>query len=175
MKFLYALLLLVLLSLPVSAQMTSPAALATRRDEMKKLDYMVGQWKGTGWMERQGGRENFTGTETVQAKLGGLGLLIEGNFKNKEGVAVHETLAVLSYDEKVKNYNFRTYLANGAVGDHVLNLMEGGWQWGIQYPQGQVRFTFKLTAKGDWLEIGEFSPDGKNWRQFLELNLQKVK
>jgi hypothetical protein len=164
---------LLTLSLPISAQQVSPAALTTRQNEIKKLAYMVGQWKGTGWMERQGGRETFTGTETVQSKLGGLGLLVEGNFKNSEGVVVHETLAVISYDDKAKNFNFRTYLANGSVGDHILSLLEGGWQWGIQYPQGNVRFTFKLTEKGDWFEIGEFSADGKNWRKFLELNLKK--
>lgn len=174
MKFLHAFLLSIMLALSISAQQTSPTALATQRAEMKKLDYMVGQWKGTGWMERQGGRVTFEGTEMVQSKLGGLGILIEGNFKNKEGVVVHETLAVLSYDEKAKNYNFRTYLANGSVGDHILSLIEGGWQWGIQYPQGgAVRFTFKLTDKGDWFETGEFSQDGKTWRKFLEMNLRK--
>lgn len=173
MKFLYAFLLLLMLTLPLAAQQTSPAALTIRQNEMKKLDYMVGQWKGTGWMERQGGRETFAGTETVQSKLNGLALMFEGNFKNKEGVAIHETLAVLSYNEKTKSYDFRTYLANGSVGDYVLNLIEGGWQWSIQYPQGGVRFTFKLTDKGEWFEIGEFSPDGRNWRKFLEMNLKK--
>jgi hypothetical protein len=173
MKILYSLLLLLTLSLPLSAQ-TAPAPTA-RLNEMKKLDYMVGQWKGTGWMEREGGRQTFAGTEMVQNKLNGLALLFEGNFKNKEGAVVHETLAILSYDEKAKSYNFRTYLANGSVGDHVLNLIEGGWQWGIQYPQGGVRFTFKLSDKGEWFEIGEFSQDGKNWRKFLEMTLQKVK
>jgi hypothetical protein len=165
--------LLLLLALPVWAQ-TSPAVSA-RVNEIKKLDYMVGEWKGTGWMERQGGRETFVGTETVQSKLSGLALLVEGNFKDKNGKVVHETLAVISYDEKTKGYNFRTYLANGTVGDHELKVLDGGWQWGFQIPQGNVRFTFKLGEKGEWREIGEFSGDGKTWRQFLELNLQKVK
>lgn len=173
MKFFYSILLLLTLSLPLSAQ-TAPS-LTARLNEMKKLDYMVGQWKGTGWMEREGGRQTFAGTETVQNKLNGLALLIEGKFKNKEGAVVHETLAILSYDEKAKNYNFRTYLANGAVGDYVLNLIERGWQWSIQYPQGGVRFTFNLTDKGEWFEIGEFSQDGKSWRKFFEMTLQKVK
>lgn len=173
MKSLKSTLLLLVLALPVWAQ-TSPSV-STRTTEMKKLDYMVGEWKGTGWMERPGARETFAGTETIQSKLGGLALLVEGKFKDKDGKVVHETLAVISYDEKTKNYNFRTYLANGSVGDHELKLIEGGWQWGTSFPQGQIRFTFKLTDKGEWHEIGEFSQDGKSWRQFLQMDLQRVK
>lgn len=173
MRTLKSLLLLLALALPVWAQTST--SIPARVNEMKKLDYMVGEWKGTGWMERPGMRETFAGTETIQSKLGGLALLVEGKFKDKDGKVVHETLAVISYDEKTKNYNFRTYLANGTVGDHELKLIEGGWQWGFQFPQGNVRFTFKLTDKGEWSEIGEFSADGKSWRQFLQMNLQRAK
>jgi hypothetical protein len=170
MKIIYVFLLLLMLSLSVSAQ-TPP--LITRLTEMKKLDYMIGEWKGTGWIEREGGQQTFAGTETVQSKLNGLALLIEGNFKNKDGVAVHETLAILSYEEKTKNYNFRTYLANGAVGDYELKLIAGGWQWSIQFPKGSIRFTFKLTDKNEWFEIGEISQDGKTWHKFFEMTLVK--
>jgi hypothetical protein len=173
MKTLKTLLLLLAFALPVWAQ-TSPSV-STKINEMKKLDYMIGEWKGTGWMERPGMRETFAGTEIIQSKVGGLALLVEGKFKDKDGKVVHETLAVISYNEKTKSYNFRTYLATGTEGEHELKLLEGGWQWGFQFPQGNVRFTFKLSDKGEWREIGEFSADGKTWRQFLELNLQKVK
>lgn len=178
MKTLYTLLLLITLSVPLAAQ-TSPVA--ARLSEMKKLDYMVGQWKGTGWIEGRGGRQTFHGTETVQSKLNGLALLVEGKFKGKEPgkeeeIVVHETLAVLTYDEKVPRYRFSTYLATGSTGDHDLKLIEGGWQWGIKYPGGNVRFTMKLTGKGEWFEVGEMSQDeGKSWRKFFEMMLQKVK
>ena len=33
----------------------------------------------------------------------------------------------------------------------------------------------KLTDKGEWFERGEMSQDGKTWRQFHEMTLQKVK
>lgn len=173
MKLIKSSLLLLFLAVPAWAQ-TASGSVNIRLNEMKKLDYMVGEWKGTGWMERPGARETFAGSEIIQSKLNGLALLVEGKFRDKEGKVIHETLAVISYDEKTKNYNFRTYLANGAVGDHELKLIEGGWQWGFMSQQGQVRFTFKLTDKGEWHEIGEFSADGKNWRQFLEMNLQKA-
>jgi len=74
---------------------------------MKKLDYMIGKWQGEGWMERDGQRHTFAGTENVQSKLSGIVMLVEGLFKGKatgsaEVVTVHETLGVLSYDEKAK-------------------------------------------------------------------------
>jgi hypothetical protein len=173
MRLFRAFLLLPVLSLTLSAQ-TSPQQLATRLAEMQKLDYMVGQWSGTGWIERrEGGRLTFAGTETVQRKLNGLALLVEGKFKDNNGAVVHETLAVISYDDKAKTYGFRTYLANGAGGDYVLNLIEGGWQWSIKFPGGHFRYTFKLTDRGEWFEVGEFSQDEKSWRKFFEMTLKK--
>ncbi len=96
-----------------------------------------------------GGRENFAGTETIQRKLNGLALLVEGKFKAKvagkdEEMVIHETLAVLSYDEKRKIHRFRTYLANGITGDHEVKLIEGGWQWGFQFPAGAIRYVLRL-------------------------------
>jgi hypothetical protein len=179
MKIFRAFLLLLTLSLPLAAQ--TPPQLTNRLNEMKKLDYMVGVWRGTGWIEHQGGRQTFAGTETVQSKLNGLALLVEGKFKGKqpgkdEEVVIHETLAIINYDEKTKAYRFNTYLATGLTGEHELKLLEGGWQWGFQIPGGgNVRYTFKLTDKGEWFEIGEFSQDGKSWRKFFEMTLQKMK
>ncbi|HEX8847146.1 MAG TPA: hypothetical protein VF791_21055 [Pyrinomonadaceae bacterium] len=168
-----------LLLFPIMAQAQAPSPEA-QLGEMKKLDYMVGQWKGSGWIQGQGGRQTFAGTETVQSKLNGLALLVEGKFTGKlpgkdvEGV-VHETLAVLSYDEKTKSYRFRTYLATGMTGDQEAKLVEGGWQWGFQFPGGNVRYTIKVKAKDEWFEIGEYSQDGKSWQKFFEMTLQRVK
>jgi hypothetical protein len=166
--------LLLAFALPLLAQ----APPATQREHMKKLDFMIGRWKGEGWIDRDGQRRTFAGTETVQGKLGGIALLVEGLFKGKvagqdEEVTVHETLAVISYDEKANTYRFRTYLASGQSGDHELQLDENGWRWGMKYPQAELRYTFKLTGKGEWFEIGEFSPDGQSWRQFFEMTLRR--
>jgi len=170
-------LLLLLWALPISLSAQMPASI--QREEMKKLDYMIGQWQGSGWIDREGGRQSFAGTETVQGKLGGIALLVEGNFKGKlagaeEESTVHETLAVISYDEKAKVYRFRTYLATGSSGDHEIKMIEGGWEWGMQTSRGNVRFTMKLTEKGEWFEIGEFSQDATTWRKFFEMTLQRV-
>ena len=175
MKRFVTLLFLLVLPLPVLAQMPSPTI---QLNEMKKLSYMAGQWKGSGWMEQAGKRTDFSGAETIQSKLNGLTLLVEGKFNtqiNGKDVTVHETLAVLSYDERSKTFRFRTYLANGITGDQEAKLIDGGWQWGFQFPGGTIRYTIKVNEKDEWFEIGEMSQDGTTWRKFFEMTLKRVK
>ena len=162
----------------------APASRGPSRDAqveaMRRLDYMVGEWTGTGWIEQRGGaRLAFRGTERVQRKLDGVALLVEGNFLGRptaaaEEVPVHTTLAVISYDERAKRYRFNTWLATGSSGEHELRLRDDGWQWTLEYPGTSVRYTFTLTAAGEWLEIGERTTDGgRTWRQFFEMRLRK--
>jgi hypothetical protein len=145
-----------------------------QRAEMKKLESLAGQWKGSGWIQQGAKRETFTGTENVQRKLDGLALLVEGKFSNAEGRVIHETLAVLSFDAKAKIYRFRTYLASGMSGEHDFKLLADGYEWGFQVPTGTVRYIIK-TNNDVWLETGEFSKDGKTWMKFFEMKLEKVK
>lgn len=149
--------------------------LETKRAEMKKLDRLVGQWRGTGWIQQGKSRETFAGTENVQRKINGLALLVEGNFKNKEGKVIHETIALLSPNLQRKNYDFRAYLADGNGGDYEFKAVEDGWQWGFQFPGGTIRYDIKINDNS-WVETGYFSQDnGKTWMNIFEMRLQKVK
>ncbi|CAN5275099.1 hypothetical protein BH10ACI1_BH10ACI1_16680 [soil metagenome] len=168
-KFLTIPIFIFLSFLAVSAQSENTAEV--QRAEVKKLESMVGQWKGSGWIQQGAKRETFTGTENVQRKLDGLALLIEGKFSNAEGKVIHETLAVLDYNTK---YRFRTYLASGMSGEQDFKIVADGFEWGFQTPAGTIRYTIK-TANDVWFEIGEFSKDGKNWIKFFEMKLDKVK
>jgi len=145
-----------------------------QRAEVKKLDSMVGQWKGSGWMQQGPNRQTFTGTENVQRKLDGLALLIEGKFTNPEGKVIHETLAILDFNTKESKYRFRTYLASGMTGEQDYRLLADGYEWGFQTQAGTIRYTIK-TTNDVWFEIGEFSKDGKNWIKIFEMKLEKVK
>lgn len=84
-------------------------AVEEQRIAMKKLELWAGKWEGSGWMQQGSVKETFTGTENVQRKIDGLAMLVEGKFTNKENVVIHETLAVVSYNPKTKNYDFNTY------------------------------------------------------------------
>lgn len=152
-----------------------PAAQAA---EIKKLEFLVGEWSGEGWMDMPGGkRETFTSWEKVVKKVNGTALLVEGLHKSKAtGEVVHETLAMLTYDPGAKNYSFRTALANGRAGNFTGTVpSENVFVWGMNSPRSQIRYTIKLNDKGEWFEIGEFSPNGENWRKFFEMTLRKVK
>lgn len=157
----------------------APPAVETVREEMKKPQWLVGRWKGGGWMQAGPQRREFVGTETVQSKLGGLSLLIEGNFRQKGAAAdappVHETLAVLSYDPEQRHYWLSAWLRSGYSGRYEARVGEGNVvTWYMDIPQGRVRYTIERDDHGRWHETGEMSPDaGKTWHKFLEMTLER--
>ena len=177
-SFLSALAAIALLCGTMLAQAPPAPDPAAQAAQIKKLDFMVGEWQGEGWMDMPGGaRETFTSWEKVQSKLEGVALLVEGLHKSKAtGKVVHQTLAILSFDEAAKNYRFRTSLANGRSGDYTGKVVaDNVFEWGMDTPRGRIRYTIKLNDKGEWSEVGEFSADSTNWRKFFEMTLRKVK
>ncbi len=155
---------------------------ASAADEMKKLDFLVGEWEGEGWVQMGPGKKEYVFQyESVQTKLGGKVLLIDGLGKRKlengsVGEVVHEALAVVSWDDAKKVYRFEAYTVQQGNVDATLDVRENGAVWGFDTPQGgKVRYTITRTEKGEWNEVGEFSRDGTKWMKFFEMTLQKVK
>lgn len=149
---------------------------AIQRQEMRKAAWMVGDWKGTGWIEMGPmGRHEFVQTEAIQSKLDGLVLIIEGLGQSREDAStVHSALAVLSYDERAGTFRWRAFTAEGRQTDAEAKVDEGALEWGFPTSRtGRVRFTIKLDEKGRWFEIGEMTQDGETWRQFFEMTLQR--
>ncbi|MFN0109349.1 MAG: hypothetical protein ACKVZH_10895 [Blastocatellia bacterium] len=174
-------LLLCALLIPVAA--LAQSAGTSSAADMKKLDFLVGDWKGEGWIEMgPGGRSAFKQTETVQSKLNGTVVLIEGLGKGKvastgqEGV-IHNALAIISFDSRSKKFQFRAFRADGNFIDADITPENNTLVWGFREPQRnvEIKYTIKLTDAGQWIEIGEFSMDGKTWRKFFEMTLQRVK
>jgi len=162
------------------AQSTSPPSASI--DAIKKLDFLLGSWKGDGWIQMgAGNRRNFNQSEVVESKLGGLVIMIEGLGKGSDadnnGAIVHNAIAIISYDSDAKVYRWRAYTADGRsidteaklTGDHIL-------QWGFAVPQaGTIRYTMDLSQPDHWHETGEFSHDGKSWFNTFEMMLQRSK
>jgi hypothetical protein len=153
-----------------------PAVLA-QREALKKLDFLVGRWTGSGWMEMgPGNKREFHGTEIVQKKLDGLLITVEGTHKgnmNGQEVVVHNAFAVVSYNDKRQTYNWEAF-ANGNRIDTEAAVGENSLRWGTEFPGiANVRYTIKLDAKGRWYEIGERSRDGQQWVKFFEMTMTK--
>lgn len=151
--------------------------------ELKRLDFLLGEWKGAGWIEMGPGRRaEFQQTEHVQSRLNGTVILVEGLGRGKmgstgeEGV-VHHALAVISYNTGAKKLAFRAFRADGNSVDADATVSDKGMVWGFRDPQRgmQVRYTIKLDEMGRWNEVGELSMDGQAWRKFFEMTLQRVK
>ncbi|HLJ85690.1 MAG TPA: DUF1579 family protein [Candidatus Angelobacter sp.] len=173
----YLLLLLCLFSASSWAQPGAPGT-ANQLAEMKKLDFLLGSWKGSGYFEfGPGKRKTFTETENIQKKLGGLVLFIEG-----EGLAggekptpIHSALALVSYDEQSKNFKWYAYRAGSGALDTTAKVGDNTLEWGFADPHaGNIRFVIKLNEKGQWFETGEASRDGATWQKFFEMTLDRV-
>jgi hypothetical protein len=179
MKKTFAMLLLLLFAVPVAAQQM--ANVAEQREAMKKWERWVGRWQGTGWIDYGGQRMTFTIDETIQSKLGGIALLVEGRGKarmpgKQEESVIHEALATITYDDKAKKYRFVTQTEKGHFGMPDIKVTDDGWQWGFRDAGGGgILYTIKYTDKGEWFEYGERSQDGKSWQRFHEMTLKRVK
>ena len=144
-------------------------------DEMRKLDWWVGEWSGSASIRMGPGEpQQVQQSEKVQSKLGGRVLLVEGLGKEGDKV-VHQALGVVSFNEQTKKYEFDAWTARDG---HVKAWFEAGENgaasWGFDTPQGaKIRYTIDRTEKGEWHEIGEFSRDGKQWMKFFEMTLTK--
>lgn len=178
-KLLFLVVLFLLVGVHTAPAQPSETEIADRRAEVKKLDKLIGQWKGAGWIMHGKERTNFVGTENVQRKLDGLALMFEGRFTTKisatgEEKVMHETIGILTFNPQSKIYDFNTFLASGITGNHDFKAVEGGWEWGFKFPQGNMRYLIKIE-NDSWVETGEMMmSNSKQWTKFFEMTLKKV-
>ncbi len=138
--------------------------------KIKELDFMVGNWKGTGWMMGRSGKSEFEQTEKIEFKLDSTAILIEGKGKS-DGKVIHNALAILTYNKEDDNYSFRSYLPSGMNAEFRAEIIDNKLYW---YPNEKVRYIIWQNDNEQWYEKGEFNRDG-NWTQFFEMTLDREK
>jgi hypothetical protein len=159
----------------VSAQQP-PSTVGEQIEAMKQCGFLVGDWKGEGWMMMgPGDRRTFSQSEKVEPKLNRLVLQIEGLGKDPNGKVVHEALATVAYDSHSKGFRFRSYEMQGHYLDTDSNCQDNTLVWNMSAGPRKIRYTIKLNDKKQWFEIGEFSADGNTWQRFFEMTLDKSK
>jgi hypothetical protein len=129
--------------------------------EMHKLDWLVGIWKGEATVKMGPGEPHkVQQTETVQWKAGELVLVVDGRGVDESGKVGHDAYGLMFYDAATKAYRFIAAAAGRGVTDSPMEVGDHTAVWHQTPPGGQIRYTLRLTEKGEWNEIGEFSRDG---------------
>lgn len=172
----------VLLPLSLLPQ-TAPAQearLEEAKTAMARLDFMVGRWEGTSTMRMGSGPpEGGVGSEVVEWRLGGLALLVEGEFfapDAPEGSPpIHQALGIITYDPASGAYRFDAHTAEGRSVTAEAVLDGDVFEWRIpETPRGKIRYRLTLDEQGRWYEVGEGSRDGEIWYPFFEMTLTKI-
>lgn len=174
-----------LVGLLLSAAMCNSANLVAQTPDpavaqaaLARLEFMVGSWRGDAWQLRGSERIHTRMIETVEPRLDGAVLLVEGRGTVANGSGdgpdrvVHHALGLISFDPAQGAYVMRSYLATGQWGDFVLTIIDGGVSWSREVPGGRIRNTARFT-RDEWFEIGEFSSDGTTWQRVMELRLRR--
>jgi hypothetical protein len=165
---------------------------------MKKLHFLVGEWKGQGWQLRpDGSRENsFTQKTKVQIKDGSLLHVkdertykpIKSSPKNNNiflpGTPVFESSSLnasLYYDDRLKLYRWRGENPYGRKNALEAKLVaDKTLQYGIPFSiafepsERNRRTTIQITDAGEWHETLEIWHLGR-WFLVEESTLTKVK
>jgi hypothetical protein len=139
-------------SLPIAAQQPGMPNVGAQREAMKKLAFLAGHWSGSVSISRGPGDPlHLTQSETVQFKLDGLVLLVEGQSTGPDGKAQFQALATIAYDDATNAYRFRAY-NDGHYIDTELSVQPDGFAWSFNAGPAKIQNTMHLTAKGEWQE-----------------------
>ena len=163
-----------LLLLPFLLVGASPAAAESA--EMKALSWLVGQWEGEGWIQTgPGGRQAFRGVESVESRLSGEVLVIEGRHFAADATdrLVHNAVALVSYDASRNGYRFYAKTVGRPPVDARAEVEDGVFVWFLDIPNGEIRYRIRETEAGEWHEVGERAIPSGEWVPFFEMTLHR--
>ena len=178
-------------------QTHAPAQSRVLVDELKQLEFLVGEWKGEGWKLRSDGlRENsFQQKTKVQVKDNSLlrvkdartykPVISSGKdsiFTPGSPVFQSSTLdASIYYDSELKTFRWRGENEYGRKKPLEARLVrDKALQYGVPFnhtfepSNGNRRTTIEITAAGEWHETLEVWYAGR-WYTVEESALKKVK
>ena len=142
--------------------------------------FLVGEWKGEGWIMQGRERKEFTQTETIVPKVESSILVIDGigyakGEDSEEKRIIHNAFGVISYNRELETFTMLSYSAiNGKMETPLELIEENKMQWSFQDERGgTIRFS-EDYSDGVWKETGHYSPDGEKWFPFFEMTLKRV-
>lgn len=164
---------------PAPAPAPAGAATPALGERMAPLAWLVGEWRGEGWMMTpDGSRHRFQSREAVTRRLSGNALLVEGQHHEpgqepgRPGRLVHDAIGMITWDARTNAYRFRTALANGQGGDFPIEVSPTGFAWRIDAPGGRIDYV-TTYANGVWTERGTRTGADGRAMPFFEMVLRR--
>lgn len=158
-----------------------PDLSARCKEQMAKLAYFVGDWKGEAIHKSAKGPVTVMQQEHIESRLQGMVLAIEGTGRQKnESTGADEitfqAFALVNYDARDQEFKWKSFVKEGYSTTAYFKVIgDNKFEWGFDIPTGgKTRYIIVLDpAKKTWHETGEYSKDASNWMNFIELNLVK--
>jgi hypothetical protein len=155
---------------------TVTANSSTQVAAVRRLGFMLGSWRGSGWTVIEGSRVRFEQEESVRSRLNGEIITVDGRANdpgNRDDIRF-SAFAIVSYDTAAKAYRWRAYSAGNCV-EVPLDVGEQTFRWEFHpAPDTLMRFDAHV-AGGSWRQVGQVSANaGTTWSQTFEMNLTRI-
>ena len=169
LSFLVCSIILAATAVSVSAQMGPPAP----APELKKLDFMAGNWTSEGTMNPGPGMPGGKFTFTSHAEwMDGNYFLVEHSDMDLGPMGKGKELAILGYDPDKKVYTYRAFNSMGEAEDSTGTVDGDTWTWtSDEHMNGMTmkgRFTMKVLSPTSYTMKFELSQDGTKWMTGME-------
>jgi len=151
----------------------------TPAPELKKLDFMAGDWSVEGTLVA-----GPPGTPPTKYTSSDHGEWFEGNFflvihsdVNIESMGKSKDLAVIGFDPDKKVYTYTHFSSVGQTSTSTGTLEGDTWTWTGEESYGGMNFrtktTLKVVSPSSYTMKVDMSLDGSNWMTALDVKATK--
>ena len=145
----------------------------TPAPELKKLDFMAGDWTAEGTMNPGPGMPGGKWTINTHAEwMQGNFFLVENSDMDLGAMGKGKEAAYLGYDPDKKVYTYKAFNSMGEAEDSTGTVNGDTWTWtSDEHMGGQTmkgRFTMKVLSPTSYTMKFELSQDGTNWMTGME-------
>ena len=144
---------------------------------MKKLGFLAGEWSGEASVLQETGQfAELAQTESVQFKLDGLVLVIEGVGRTRiEGQPALQALGFISFDDETETYKMRAF-NNGRWLETEVKLADGenSISWGFVLGEYRTATILRINENGEWTEHGELFIGDRPPLKMIELKVRRT-
>jgi hypothetical protein len=141
--------------------------------ELKRLDYLAGNWTSEGTMEPMMGMPGGKWSGKEHNEWLGKYFVVTNATMNMGGMGTMKEVATFGYDAKKKVYTYHAVSSMGEVEDSTGTVNGPDWTWTSDENMGGQPFKGKFTMHEDsptqYSMKFEASMDGgKTWKQVME-------